>query len=186
MQPTAQSLILLSYSIPLSCTLRYPTHSTVPAVKQAVIIWGLPDLIVAQGVQGTNNFCITNATKQTPSHTSEFFLSHQKIPHVLQDMTGSSECSLQFADTDLLICTVYSVSNVMIIITTTGYKPFSGLFSYLNVCISIFTLDGQYFFCYMKSIHRLTWKCTILNAVSYRGVEGQSNTTIVTAKLIMW
>jgi hypothetical protein len=52
------------------------------------------------------------------------------------------------------------------IITTTGYKPFSGLFIYLSVCPSTFALVGQYFFCYMEYIHRLTWKCTILNAVS--------------------
>jgi len=56
MHPTAQLLISLSYSISLSCKLRYPTHSTVSAVKQAVAISGLPDLMVPQGVQGTNNF----------------------------------------------------------------------------------------------------------------------------------
>jgi len=33
-------------------------------------------------------------------------------------MTGSSECLFQFADTDLLICIVYSVSSGMIIITS--------------------------------------------------------------------
>jgi hypothetical protein len=56
MQPTAQSLISLSYSTLLSCKLWYPTHSTVPAVKQTVAISGLPDLMVPQGVQCTNNF----------------------------------------------------------------------------------------------------------------------------------
>jgi len=118
MQPTAQSLMSLSYSISLSCKLCYPTHSTVPAVKQAVTISGQPDLIVPQGVQGTNNFLNTNAMKQTPSYTSEFFLSQSKNSHILQDMTGSSECSLQFSHTDLVICIVYSVSNSMIIITS--------------------------------------------------------------------
>jgi hypothetical protein len=54
-----------------SCSLQ---HS--PAVKQAVTISGLPDLIVCQGVQGTN------AMKQDPSYTSEFFLSQSKnSPH---------------------------------------------------------------------------------------------------------
>lgn len=82
MQPTAQSLILLSYSISISCKLCYPTHSKVPAVKQAVTMWGLPDLIVPQGVWGTNNFLNTNAMKQTSSYTSEFFLSWSKnSPH---------------------------------------------------------------------------------------------------------
>ena len=61
---------------------------------------------------------------------------------------NTQQCLLPFADTDLLICIVYSVSNGMVI--TTGYKPFSGLFIYLSVCLSIFALDGQYLFCYMN------------------------------------
>jgi hypothetical protein len=74
--------------------------------------------MVPQGVQGTNNFLNTNAMKQTPSYTSEFFLSWSKNSLILQDMTGSLECLFQFADTDLLICTVYSVSSGMIIIAS--------------------------------------------------------------------
>jgi hypothetical protein len=107
MQPTVQSLISLSYSISLSCKLRYPTHSTVSAAKQAVAISGLPHLMVPQGVQSTNNFLNTNATKQTSSYTSEYFLSRSKIPP-FYGAWQVNQCSLQFADTDLLICTVYS------------------------------------------------------------------------------
>jgi hypothetical protein len=44
-----------------------PNAQHSPAVKQAVAIWGLPDQIVSQGVQGTNNSLSTNAIKQTPS-----------------------------------------------------------------------------------------------------------------------
>jgi hypothetical protein len=162
MQPTAQSLISLSYSTSLSCKLCYPIHSTVPAVKQAVAIWVLPDLMVPQGVQGTNNFLNTNAMRQTPSYTSEYFLIQSKNSPILQDLTGSSECLFQFADTDLVICIVYSVSNGRLSSQATGYKPFSGFFIYLSVCLSIFALVGPHFFCYMECIHRLTWKCTIL------------------------
>jgi len=56
--------------------------------------------------------------KLTLSYTSEFFLSQSKNSPILWDMTDSSESLLQFADTDLVICTVYSVSNGMISITS--------------------------------------------------------------------
>jgi len=56
--------------------------------------------------------------KQTPSYTSEFFLSQSNNSLILWDMTGSSEYSFQFADILLLIWFVYSVSSGMIIITS--------------------------------------------------------------------
>jgi hypothetical protein len=57
--------------------------------------------MVPQDMHGTNNFLDTNVMKQTPSHTSEFLLSWSKNSPILRDMTGSSECSFQFADTDM-------------------------------------------------------------------------------------
>jgi len=83
MQPTAQSLISLSYSISVSCKLCYPTHNTLTAVKRVVAIWGLPDLMVPQGVQGTNNFLNTNAMKQTPLlHKWILLQPVKKFPHI--------------------------------------------------------------------------------------------------------
>jgi len=92
--------------------------------------------MVPQGVQGTYNFLDINAMKQTPSCTSELFLSRSKNSPILRDMTGSLGCSLQFADTDLMICIVYSVSNSTIIITINRVQAIFWLVRLLE-CLSL-------------------------------------------------